>query len=238
MRSLIILVPVLLCISIQIKARDLYISSGFTPPLSDLFQLILAEVDRRLDSVEITFQPMQAERSIKLVQAGINDGDCCRVPAIFRGDERLVFVNPSFAEIRWNAFTKDKDIAINSFEDLKPYAVGVVSGWKLAVNQVRMISPEHYHILDTPEQMFKMIQLQRLDVGVIGYLSGLHVLKDLKISDLSAIQPPLATTPLHLTLSGKHRDIVPEIEAVLKDMQQDGTIAKIQQLVEKDFLGH
>jgi len=236
MRFLIILIPVLLSTSAPLQARALYISSGFTPPLSDLFERVLAEVDRRLDSVEIEFQPMQAERSVKLVQAGINDGDCCRVPEVFKDDERLIFVSPSFVSIRWNAFSRDKNIAISSFEDLKYYSVGVVSGWKLAVNKIRDIAPEHYQILDTPEQMFRMIQLQRLDVGVINYLNGLYALNNLNIEDIHAIQPPLANTPLHLMLSSKHRDLVPEIAAVLEQMEQQGTIAEIYTKFEKDFL--
>ena len=34
------------------------------------------------------------------------------------------------------------------------------------MNKVREIAPQHYHILDTPEQMFRMLQLKRLDVGL------------------------------------------------------------------------
>jgi len=237
MRILLLVLLISVSLSTPSQARELYISSGFTPPLTHLFERVLIELDQRLDSIEIIFKPMEAERSVKMVQDGINDGDCCRVPAVFTGDERLLFVNPSFASIHWNVFARDKNIAIRSFSDLKPHAVGAVAGWKLAVNKIRQISPQHYQILDRPEQMFKMISQQRLDVGVIGYLNGLDVLENLNIDNVYAVQPPLASTPLHLMLSEKHRDILPEIEAVLQNMMQDGTIARIQKSIEMDYLG-
>ena len=233
-----LLMLLLVCVSAPLGARVLYISSGFTPPLSDLFAAVLAEVDRRADSIEIVFQPMQAERSIKLVQEGVNDGDCCRVPAVFENDERLLFVEPSFASINWNAFVADERIRIDSFEDLAKHTVGVVSGWKLAVNKVREIAPQHYHILDTPEQMFRMLQLKRLDVGVIGYLSGLYILNSLGIEGIHALQPPLAVTPLYLVLAKKQSDLVPEISALLTQMERDGSIAEIQKKLEREFRGY
>lgn len=237
MRTIHLVLLVLPLISSPLQARELYISSGFTPPLTNLFERVLTELDRRLDSIEIIFKPMEGERSVKLVQAGFNDGDCCRVPAVFQSDERLIFVKPSFASIRWNAFVRNKNITISSFEELKPHAVGAVIGWKLAVNKIRKVAPEDYQILDTPEQMFRMLSKQRIDVGVIGYLSGLNVISELNLTNISAIQPPLAITPLHLMLSAKHRDIVPEIEAVLETMVRDGAIARIQESFEVDLLG-
>lgn len=237
MKFLLFVMIISASISMPSQARELYISSGFTPPLTYLFERVLTELDRRLDSVDLIFKPMEAERSVKLVQAGINDGDCCRVPAVFEDDELLVFVPTSFASIRWNVFARDQSLTIRSFEDLKPHVVGTVAGWKLAVNKIRQISPEHYQILDTPEQMFQMISRQRLDVGVIGYLNGLNELAKLNIKDIYALQPPLAETPLHIMLAAKNSDLVPEIDVVLQQMIQDGTIARIQKSLEMEYLG-
>lgn len=236
MKGLLLTVLISLSIPLQLQARELYISSGFAPPLTNLFELVLAELDNRLESVDITFKPMAAERSVRLVQEGTNDGDCCRVPAVFKDDDSVVFVQESFASIRWNAFAWNKKLKINSFNDLQPHAVGAVSGWKLAVNKIRKIAPQDYQILDTPEQMFMMLSRRRLDVGVIGYLNGLNAMADLEITDVHALQPPLASTPLYFMLAKKNRDLVPQIEAALVEMKRDGTIARFQESVEMDFL--
>lgn len=236
MNGLLLAALISLSVCMPLQARELYISSGFTPPLTNLFELVLTELDKRLDSVEITFKPMAAGRSVKLVQEGTNDGDCCRVPAVFKNDDKVVFVNQSFASIHWNAFAWNEKLKINSFTDLKPHVVGAVSGWKLAVNKIRKIAPDEYQILDTPEQMFMMLSQRRLDVGVIGYLNGLNTMAALDIRDVSAINPPLAITPLYLMLAKKHQDLIPEIDAALAEMKQDGTIARFQESVEMEFL--
>jgi polar amino acid transport system substrate-binding protein len=225
-----ILIMALAMCSAGVHAIDLHITTGFTPPVSDFFRQVLAEADRRLPDVAINFEVLPAERSLELVEKGINDADCCRIPAvIFKSYKHFIAVNESFYSVRFSAFAREPDLAIRSFADLKPYAVGTVKGWKAAVNQVHAIGPAREYVVTSPEQLFQMLDKDRIDVGVMGYASGLKAISDLQLKGIYVVEPPLLKKDLFLMLSDRHAALVPVFEKVFKEMRQDGTIERLYQ---------
>ncbi len=154
----------------------LVVNTGFTPPVSTFFHLVVDEAGRRLD-IPVDFQEMPAERSLVLVSAGVDDAECCRIPTVIQQDNPdLMSVPFSFFTARFSAFTRDKTITIKNWQDLQPYTVGVVTGWKILVQNVAKVQPKGYVVLDTPEAMFQMLEQGRIDIATLGYLSGLQVL--------------------------------------------------------------
>jgi len=203
----------------------IYITTGFTSPVSDFYREVLSEADKRLKNISISFETLPAERSLVLANRGINDGECCRIPTLIINEyNNLVPVNESFFSARFSAFAKQDAIDIKRFEDLKPYSVGTVEGWKIAVKKVKAIKPAQTHIVTTPEQMFHMLDQHRLDYGIMGYLSGLQVITTLNMDNIKAIQPPLVEKPLFLLLHKKHKSLIPKFNKVIKHMKNDGTI--------------
>ena len=206
----------------------LHISTGFTPPVSDFYHSVLAEADRRMSNVSIELEVLPAERSLALANQGINDGECCRIPTVVaREYKNLVAVDTSFYKARFSAFGKQKDFAINSFDDLKPFSVGTVKGWKIAVIKVKETKPREVHIVTTPSQLFKMIQQDRIDYGVVGYLSGLQSILDVGATNVQAIEPPLIEKLLYLMLHKKHSTLIPSFNKTFSDMHADGSIDKM-----------
>lgn len=219
---LVIVSPV--CIA-EIK---LHISTGFTPPVSDFYNSVLMEADKRLADISISFEVLPAERSLVLVDQGINDAECCRIPAVLKMQyKNLIPINESFFSARFSAFSKIESNKIKTFKDLKPFSVGTVEGWKIAVNKVKEVNPAEVHIVTTPEQLFKMLDQDRLDYGVVGYLSGLKNISVLKLDSIHAIEPPLIEKPLYLILHKKHKSLIPIFNEVFKQMEEDGTIQKL-----------
>lgn len=207
---------------------QLHITTGFTSPVSDFYHSVLTEADKRLTDIAISFEVLPAERSLMLANQGINDGECCRIPAVITPEyKNLVAINESFFSARFSAFGKEQTTPINRFEDLKPFAVGTVEGWKIAVIKVKEVKPAEVHIVTTPEQLFQMLDQDRLDYGVVGYLSGLHSMSKLKLDSIHAIEPPLIEKPLYLVLHNKHKALIPVFNKVLIDMKHDGTISRI-----------
>ncbi|MCW9012726.1 MAG: transporter substrate-binding domain-containing protein [Gammaproteobacteria bacterium] len=204
---------------------QLHISSGFTPPVSDFFNSVLTEADKRMKDVSISFEILPAERSLILVNQGINDADCCRIPALLAQEyKNIIPVDISFFSARFSAFSKKNDVPIKSFTDLKPFSVGSVEGWKIAVNKIKEINPAVTHIVTTPEQLFLMLEQDRLDYGVVGYLSGLKTIADLKLNNIHALEPPLEEKQLYLVVHNKHKNLIPLFNEVLNEMKNDGTI--------------
>jgi len=211
-----------------LSAQHLHFTTGFTPPVSDYFRLVLEEADKRLPDISISFEVLPAERSLKLVEAGINDGECCRIPKIiYKTYNNMVTVPVSFHSVRFSAFSKHRDIPIKHFEDLKPYSVGTVKGWRAAVNNIQRVAPVEAHIVTKPEQLFRMLQQDRIDFGVMGYMSGLKTISDLHLHDIYVIEPPLIEEKLFLLLAAKHRALVPVFTRVFNDMIKDGTTERL-----------
>lgn len=229
-RSFIIIMALLLNVLCTPGSAEtkLHITTGFTSPVSDFYNSVLQEADKRLPDISISFEILPAERSLILVNQGVNDGECCRIPAVLTAEyKNLMAIDKSFFSARFSAFAKKNSAKIKNFEDLKPYAVGTVVGWKIAVIKIKEVKPAEVHIVTTPEQMFKMLDQGRLDYGVVGYLSGLDSISKLKLKDIHAIEPPLIEKPLFLMLHQKHKDLIPVFDDVFNEMKQDGTIQRL-----------
>lgn len=228
-RFIYIAILLLNLISFQIIAETkVHFTTGFTPPVSTFFNTVLTEVDQRLPNITISFEVLPAERSLVLSNQGTNDGECCRIPVIIgRQYKNLISVDESFFSARFSAFGKTNNTAIRNFADLKPFSVGSVEGWKIAVQKIKEVNPAEVHIVTTPEQLFKMIDKDRLDYGVVGYLSGLKSISNLKLKNINAINPPLIEKPLYLMLHKKHKNLIPEFNKVIAEMNRDGTIKRL-----------
>ena len=187
-----------------------------------------------MSEVSITLETLPAERSLALANQGINDGECCRIPSLIIHEyENLIPIDISFYTARFSAFSKHKNKAINGFDDLKPFSVGTVKGWKIAVTKIKEAKPREVHIVTTPDQLFQMIQQDRVDYGVVGYLSGLQSMVTVQATSVHAIEPPLVEKPLYLLLHKKHSTLIPLFNKTLSDMLADGSIDKIyKQLTE------
>ncbi|QCU90531.1 substrate-binding periplasmic protein [Thiomicrorhabdus sediminis] len=213
----------------QNKTVTLYISSGFTAPISDYYQRILQEIDRRMPHINIEFEVLTAERSIDLVNRGINDGECCRIPEVVtKSYQNLISVEESFFEATFAAFSKKPGLKINNFEDLKPYSVATVVGWKILVNNLNRVNPREKYILSSPEQLMKMLKKGRIEVALLGYESGIKALQDVGLPNAHAyLTPPLAVKKLSLILHKKNQAYSKPLAETIKAMKADGTVAKI-----------
>lgn len=208
-------------------SQALKINTGFTPPVSDLLQEIMQLTFARA-GLKIAFNVQPAERSIALVARGIDDGECCRIPAaIVKDYPDLVQVPETVYTARFSAFAKRPLPPISGFNSLKPYSVATVSGWKILVNNLNKVEPETLHIMDNASSMFQVLQLDRIDIATYGYLSGLDTLAELELTDIAAIEPPLASAPLYLFLNRKHAHLIPQLSQAIRGLKADGTLDKM-----------
>lgn len=105
--------------------------------------------------------------------------------------------------------------------------MGTVKGWKVAVNKIKEVKPVETHIVTTPKQLFQMLEQNRLDYGVVGYLSGLKAISELKLDSIYAINPPLVEKPLFFIFNAKHKALIPGFNAVFNEMKNEGTIDEL-----------
>ena len=233
-KARIFLLPVLLSLAAAAPAEPprLAVNTGFIPPVSTIFERVLAHALDRV-GMQLDFQEVSAERSLILVNEGTDDAECCRIPEVVLGQyPNLVAVPESVFEVRFVAFTTNPEIVVERWEDLRPYSVGTVTGWKILVNNIKRVAPQAYFELDDPLAMFKMLEKGRLEVAALGYLSGLKILRELGLGEVvRVLDPPLATRRLYLMLHKRHAALVPQLAQTLAEMKADGTLAAIVEAV-------
>ncbi len=212
---------------LQAADRNLYVNTGFTPPVSTIYSRVLAEAGEQI-GVNIQVQAVSAERSLQLVAEGVDDAECCRVKAIIEREfPALTVVTPSFLTARFVAFTRSDEIAIRSWEDLKPHSVGAVTGWKIHVNNMRRVEPATAHVLDSAASMFRMLDNHRIDVALLSDYNGLYELRKQGIEAFHMQQPALAEVPLHLFLNADNRDLAQPLGKALQVMLDSGRVDAI-----------
>lgn len=182
------------------------------------------EAFRRIGlTVRISILP--CERSIRSANQGIDDGDLTRIEGINRLYSNLIQVPEKTITFEFVAFTKMSNRPLSNWKSLAPYHVGVIRGWKIleknAAGAASLTKVENAMLL------FTLLRKNRVDLILYERIQGYGMIKELNISGLRVLEPPLAVRDMYLYLHKKHKSIVLQLAVAMKVMKQDGTYAKI-----------
>lgn len=181
--------------------------------------------------VAVRFQVVPSERSLRNVDAGIDDADAARIAGVDAHYPHLVPVPEPLLDAQFVAFAVDPGVRLtfadggNAWAALNPYHVAVVRGWK---DTARLLtgarSVTHAR---TPTQLFELLARGRVDVVVFERLMGLALARDLGVEGLRALSPPLATLPTFMYVHERHAALAPRIADGLRAMKADGSYARL-----------
>ena len=223
---------VVCCLLFLLSAADaqtLAINTFGAPPLSNAHRngfhdLMTIEIFRRLGH-EVVIPRLPAERALLNANKGIDDGDLPRIAGLESLYPNLIMVPESIMDYNFVAFTRNADIKSSGWKGLQPYNVGIITGWKiLEKNVVGVHSLVKVH---NQKQLFTLLKLDRVDVVVYEQWQGLRAARELGITDLQILQPPLAKRKMYMYLHKKNAGLVTDAAAALRDMKGDGTYAAI-----------
>jgi len=220
-------------VSAQTEEPSLIINTEHYPPYSvegglGYEDLLAKEVFSRIGK-KIILNFLPSARTIENVNNGIDDGMLARVGGMAENYPNLVQFEESALIRDYVAFTKMKDITINGWNDLQPYSVGIIRGWKLLEKNITGGKPVLK--VKTGEQLFSLLQKNRIEVVVFAKLSGLYILKKKNWHDIHVVAPPLARRQSYFYMNKKHRDLIGPASAALRQIKADGTYQKIYTLV-------
>jgi polar amino acid transport system substrate-binding protein len=108
---------------------------------------------------------------------------------------------------------------------LKDYDVGILTGWKILERKIT--GTRSLVKLETAEQLFSMLDKERIDVVVVEKLMGLYFIKTMRLDGIDVLQPPFLEGEWFLYLNKKHESLIPELTAAIKSMKADGTYQRI-----------
>lgn len=159
-----------------------------------------------------------------IADEGKIDGDVNRVASIAKDYPNLVKVPVPLFFVDIVAFTKSTEIAIKGWDSLRPYKIATLRGLKIAEQGL-----ENFEYVSVPDfdPIIRMLERGRVDIAVLPREDGIKGIKELGITSIRVIEPPLIRVELYHFLHNKHKSIVPEITASLDKMREEGLIEKL-----------
>ncbi len=200
------------------------------PPLSNtsstgFYDLVLKEAFRRA-GVPIEIIQLPAERSLQNANQGITDGDFVRIAGLDAIYPNLVRVEEKITDFEFVGFSKNVLIPITGWEDLRPYDIAIVRGWKILEENI--VGSRSLVMTKDQNLLFTLLKNDRVDIVVYSRFEGYEVINTMNLKDARALEPPLAVKEMYLYLNKKHQDLVPAIAYHLKEMKRDGSFEKIR----------
>lgn len=168
---------------------------------------------------------LAAERALINVNDGVVDGDVARIPGLEKKYPNMMRVPVAVMKYEMVAFSRDVDFKVAGTDSIKPYNVGLVRGWKIL--EQAAIGAKSVTMLESAEQMFSMLDKNRIDIALLEKLEGLQIIANMGISGIKVLQPNLLEGYWYLYLNKKHEALIPRITAELRKMEKDGTLQRI-----------
>jgi polar amino acid transport system substrate-binding protein len=194
--------------------------------------LLITDIYQRA-GLNAKIQPLPGARANAMALVGEKDGEVARVQAYASKNTSLIKVEPAYYYLTTTAFAKgDKAITIRSKDDLKKYRVGIVRGIAHAEAATEGIAT--LQVLRDYDQMYRMLDADRIDVAIDTGVNGAHIVKRL---GLKGIQPvgELARLDLFNILAPAKTALAPKIAAAIKSLKDSGELTKLAQRYEAEF---
>jgi polar amino acid transport system substrate-binding protein len=160
------------------------------------------------------------ERALLNANAGIEDGVSARIAGLEKNYPHLVRVPEKVMDFPFVAFARQSKLVNVSWDTLVPLSVGHIQGWKIFEQNLK--PGTSVTIVDTAEQLFTMLDKNRIDVALYERWLGLALAKKMGIKDIHAIEPALADREMFIYLNKRHADKIPAISAALRALKADG----------------
>jgi polar amino acid transport system substrate-binding protein len=213
----------------QSEERKLTIGTSYKsllskPDQSGMLDRIIKIAFQRIGiTVDIPFLP--AERSIMAANSGIHDGELNRIEGIERLYPNLVRVPESNMDFNFVAFSIKQNFATTDWSTLKSRRVGFIKGWKILEEQLK----DHPNIIyaNSAEQLFNQLDKEHIDVALYGEKVGRAQVKNMGLTDIKILKPPLATRKMYMYLNKKHKNITVKVAESLREMKRDGSYDRI-----------
>ncbi|MDZ7641796.1 MAG: transporter substrate-binding domain-containing protein [Desulfurivibrio sp.] len=208
-------------------------SAPITSPAGDGFlDLLYAELFKRL-GISFEIQLLPGERALSNANAGIDDGDVCRIAGLSARYPNLVRSREPVLAYRMTVFSAGPEFEVDGPASLRPYRLGILSGWKI-LEETTADHPRRLALEET-DQLFLMLAAGRLDLALIDRLLGREAIARLGLAGIKELRPPLLTGNWYLYLHRRHRQLLPAIDRELRRLKEDGSYQRIRRQTLGDF---
>lgn len=215
----------------------LVLNNPMAPPLTNaegtgFIDRLLQEIARRV-GVRVRLVSLPAERGLVNANEGIEDGDLNRIAGLERTYPNLVRVPEKNMDMQFMAFTRQADFTLDrGWRSLSGRSVGVIKGWKILERNIP--ADAQVTVVKDAEQLFRLLEHRRVDVVLYAQHLGQAQARQLGLTDVRAMGPPLTTQEMFIYLHKKHAALAPRFAEALRQMKADGTYARIHRATLKN----
>ncbi|MFC1523258.1 ABC transporter substrate-binding protein [Thermodesulfobacteriota bacterium] len=186
---------------------------------------VLTEAFTRLD-MHLKIVRLPSERALLNANDGIDDGNFARVAGLSKMYPNLIQVPESITTFEFVAITKKTDFIPQGWDSLKPYNVSIITGWKILEKNITtsksLTKVRNRHIL------FTLLKEDKTDIIVYDRKQGMVMIKEFNLQDeVQILKPAFAVKAMYPYLHKRHRDLVPRLAKILRDIKTDGSFEKI-----------
>ncbi|MEI6208752.1 MAG: transporter substrate-binding domain-containing protein [Desulfuromonadales bacterium] len=215
------------------QAQTVILSLNQDEAVQDVAAELLTEIYKRA-GLTAKIEPSPPARNTDKVLKNQIDGEVARVGPYFDKNPRLIKVEPAYYHLLTSAFAKNgRAIVVNSPKDLHKYRVGIIRG--VAHAAVVTEGVPKLVVVNSVEQLFEMLELNRIDVAVDVHINGLDVIRRMNLKDVQLIAD-LAKRDFYNALIPSKADLAPGISKVIKEMITSGELSTMIKKAEKKRL--
>jgi polar amino acid transport system substrate-binding protein len=204
-------------------AQQILVLNAVTePPLTTddgrgFLDVIATEVFRRL-GIGLRLVHLPPERGLLNVNAGIDDGELMRIEGMEKNYPNLRRVPEKIYDMDFVAFTRNPGIP-SRWEGVLAQPVGFIKGWK--IYEVKTAGAASVTTVDDPDQLFRMLEMKRIDVALYERWMGLDQIRRRALPDIHVLEPPLMRREMFIYLHMKHEALVPRVAETLRALKNE-----------------
>ena len=195
------------------------------PDGSGFLDAIAGEAFRRA-GVKLKLVKLPAERALINANLGIGDGDLSRIAGLETLYPNLVSVPEKLVDLTFAAFGKDAMLPAR-WEVIRARSVGHIKGWKIYEQPLK--GAANVVEADDAQQLFRLLNLNRIDVALYERWFGLALLRQQGIKDVHTLEPALANKEMFIYLHQRHAALVPKLAAALRAIKAEGLYQRLYQ---------
>lgn len=209
--------------------ENIVLSTPLGPPLSlknqqGFIDQVVSEA-LKLTGHTLKVSHLPAERALINANKGIDDGDLFRVAGLSQNYPNLTQTPEKTFTMEFVAFSRTEDFRTTDWNSLKPYTIGIIGGWKILEKNV----PPGTDLIKVknPQQLFSLLQNNRVDVILFGKWQGLSYLKENNIRGVKELHPALAKMDMFVYFNKRHQDLVPKFSDALRQIKANGVYQQL-----------
>lgn len=186
---------------------------------------IIKEAFRRIGE-EIKIIHLPSERALVNADQGIEDGNFVRIAGLEKQYPNLIRVPEKICSFEFVAFSRNPSIRIRGWESLRPYHIGIITGWKIL--EANIVGTRSLTKVNGPIALFELLTHDRTELVIFDRLQGNFLIKKQGLAGVKAITPFLAEQDMFLYLNRRHARLVPKLVKAVRAMKQDKTFHRLK----------